>query len=435
MRMNRNWLLTVLLLAGIYPTGSAQTAGYNGSPRLNGSFIQHSLVCRWSDDQWQRAFKTLTDAGMQYVVIGPVWETGKDGRTYAAYPTESAEATHRCGADMVEQCLRHAEKAGLKVFIGLNFHDKWWSANFTPDWLQDQMETGNRIAAELIARYKKRYPVTMYGWYWVWEVETSYCQTEAAQTALAGALNTNLDFLHAATPDMPLMLCPFFNQQVSTLSQATAAWKNIFKQTHFAAGDIFAPQDCIGAGGLTLPVLAAWFGAIKELVSSKPGMLYWSDVETFDQRFWTSATFDRLLEQMEIVKPFVSDYISFAYTHYYDPDQVNPAFHRAYLYYVRKGKLPRKPRPSVRINAAEVVMENDRTMIRWSVTGNKDRQLGGYLLYINDSLYANWQSRAARNGRQVEIKKGHPAGSTKISIVPYAVTGATGKAYTWTTIL
>ena len=35
-------------------------------------------------------------------------------------------------------------------------------------------------------------------------------------------------------------------------------WTNVFAQTDFRPGDIFAPQDCVGAGGLNLDNLWEW---------------------------------------------------------------------------------------------------------------------------------------------------------------------------------
>ena len=55
----------------------------------------------------------------------------------------------------LEKCLRSAQKNGIKIFIGLNFNDRWWKVDYDADWLISQMEIGNKVADELVALYKK----------------------------------------------------------------------------------------------------------------------------------------------------------------------------------------------------------------------------------------------------------------------------------------
>ena len=61
-------------------------------------------------------------------------------------------------------------KNGIKVFVGLNFNERWWKVDYDARWLLEQMEMGNKVADELVVLYKEKYPDAMYGWYWVWEV-------------------------------------------------------------------------------------------------------------------------------------------------------------------------------------------------------------------------------------------------------------------------
>ena len=72
----------------------------------------------------------------------------------------------------------------------------------------------------------------------------------------------------------------------------------------------------MGAGGLELGMVDEWFSLMNEAVKTKPGLQFWSDAETFGQRFWTSAPPDRFVEQVKIVNPYVSNIITFAYSHY-----------------------------------------------------------------------------------------------------------------------
>ena len=105
------------------------------------------------------------------------------------YPSQ-LEGVKGSENDLMENCLRNARLAGFKVIIGLNFDDCWWKPEtWSKEWLTEQMELGNRVAAELIERYKSRYPDTMYGWYWVWEIIDSYCKDPLIRNQLVSALN------------------------------------------------------------------------------------------------------------------------------------------------------------------------------------------------------------------------------------------------------
>jgi hypothetical protein len=200
----------------------------------------------------------------------------------------------------------------------------------------------------------------------------------------------NIDFLNTISPKMPFMLCPFVNYRVGNSSDNSKMWQYVFSGTHFREGDIFAPQDCVGAGGLELTMVDEWFRDMNEAVKSKPGLQFWSDAETFDQRFWTSAPLDRFVEQMEIVKPYVSNIISFAYSHYYSPLQVTKGFHEAYLEYVKTGALPLNSVPQPVSNL--IIYADSEAMLNLCWHEPKDKEgLAGYYIFKDNQLIGNLQ--------------------------------------------
>ncbi len=308
-------------------------------PVAVGSFVQPWFATFWDDKRWQEEFSMLKEAGMKYLVLDPTLQSDENDISNAIYPSDLPNVKNNYSIDLVDNCLRNAEKAGFKVFIGLNFHKKWWGSN-TSEWISDQMELGNQVAGELFKKYKEKYPKSFYGWYWGWEIDNLRFKTAERQDALIKALNINIDYLNEITPNMPFMFCPFVNHRVGSVTENRDMWMNILPRVHFRKGDIFAPQDCVGAGGLELHMVDEWFKTIGEAVDLVPGLEFWSDAETFDQRFWTAATLDRFVKQMEIVQPYVSNIISFAYSHYYSTFQKSNEFHKLYQVYVKTGKLP-----------------------------------------------------------------------------------------------
>ena len=345
-------------------------------PTVCGSFVQDWLVRNWSDDRWDQEFKDLKEAGMEYLIFSPALHTDNNGNVRALYPSSLTDNSN----DLYEICLRNAQKNGFKIYISLNFHERWWQFDYLPEWLYEQMDIGNHVADELIKQYKDRYGETMYGWYWVWEVDNLNWNRYGSRETLARAMNINRDHLASVTPDMPFMLSPFVNYRVGNSEVNRQLWEEVINRVNFREGDIFAPQDCVGAGGLTIEMLPEWFNKLKSVVDAKPGLLFWSNVEIFDQRFWTSATADRFVKQMEQVQPYVSNMITFAYSHYYSPLNVNRKFHEAYLHYCRHGVLPEVIVPPLVTNVIVETQNDGQNVLKWDAPHNTTNLLG-YRIY------------------------------------------------------
>lgn len=359
------------------------------TPRFSGSFIQEYLVANWDDKRWDQEMEMLKEAGMKYLVYAPALLVNEQGKFGTNYP--STLSKKKMQNKTLEKCLHSAQKNGVKVFVGLNFNDRWWKFDYDADWLFGQMEIGNRVADEIVALYKEKYPDAMYGWYWVWEVDNLNCMTEERQSILANALNINLDHLSKITPEMPFMMSPFMNYKVGgNAEEYGRMWENVFAQTHFRLGDIFAPQDCIGAGGLNLDNLWEWFSKLKQAVNTKPGLKFWGNVETFDQRFWTTAPLERVKKQLEIVNGYVGNIICFAYSHYNSPFVVNEDYHKVYLEYSKSGLLPKMAVPE-KVTNANVQKLDEGVRIKW-VSDNLKR-VAGYSIYRDGKLLKRLQAQ------------------------------------------
>ncbi len=370
-------------------TFEQKAQGYS-YPVAEGTFLQDFLVANWDDNRWQKELKLLKDVGMNYLILAPSFLTDKNGKNRYLYPSSFSSKNERTSKDLIDMCLRNAKKLGMKVFIGLNFNDKWWDADFNSEWLYKQMQRGNDVADELVSLYKSKYGDTMYGWYWVWEVDNVHATSPENQEILAKVINVNLDHLNKITPDMPFMLSPYVNYRLGTSEDNRQMWESVFSKVHFKNGDIFAPQDCIGAGGLDIDKLPEWFEKIRQAVNTKPGLKFWANVETFDHRFWTNASLSRFTNQMEVVDPYVNKIITFAYTHYYSPYQVNKQFHDAYSIYYNSGKLPKisEPKP---ISQLKINVGNKLIKLTWKSPEDK-KNLVGYFIYRDGTLIGSIQN-------------------------------------------
>lgn len=398
-----------------------QKVDREGYPIAAGTFIQDYLVAQWDDARWQEEFRLLKAAGMEYLVFAPGLHTDNQGINRSIYPSKIKNVQQKGKKDLIDMCLRNAEKAGFKVFLGLNFNERWWAANNSKDWLMEQMRVGNLVADELAERYLKRYPGSFFGWYWVWEVaNVQQLYRPENQEALAAALNVNLRHRNKKYPKMPFMIAPYMNARLGNAKDYGRIWENIFAKADFRMGDIFAPQDCVGAGGLELEQVPEWFAELGKAVKTKPGLRFWSDAETFDQRFWTSAPIDRFVKQMQLVSPYVGKIITFAYSHYYSPVNGDDLFHHRYLDYVKTGKLPevKKILPPVNTRMTKL---NDKVVLEWD-DAESNSPVSGYYVYKNGKLAANIQYRKLKDLKR-EFTDQQPGSNVLYEVSTYNAVG------------
>lgn len=389
--MKKSLFLTMALVLIFLNLGNISSAEFaedadeikkNDWPIAKGTFIQKELVRTWDDAKWQSEFRYLKEAGMRYIILAPTAYSANGGPTRTIYPSDHFTMEEGY-PDLVDNILRNAQKAGFKVFLGLNFDGDWWSKSARdPMWLNAKMEEGNEVADELYEKYHNKYKNTFYGWYWVWEVDNLNFQKIEEQKALADAININLRHVKQLNKKMPFMLCPFMNAAVGEPEAYKQMWINVFKTADFRKGDIFAPQDSVGAGGLNMDNFREWFQVLREAVDTEKGLQFWSDAETFDHSDWSSAPLDRFVEQLEGVEPYVDNIISFAYSHYYSPNVGKGVYHQTYLDYVKNGVLETVP-PST---PDDLMAETDyaaAVQLRWAPSQDNIGVIG-YKVYRND---------------------------------------------------
>lgn len=370
-------------------------------PKTDGSFIQSDMVADWDDEKWLKEFDYLKQADMHYLVMGTSETEGEI--TKAIYPTHIPGGVMKYpGIDIVDMCLRNAEKTQFKVFLGINLNTAWWKKYASdPEWLYKQMERSNLIADELYKMYHDKYPKAFYGWYWVYEVDNYNFDTKAKFEVLAKALNINLVHLREKNERLPVMLSPYMNSKLGSAKQYAKNWAYFFENTELGQGDIFCPQDSVGGGGLTIDQSEEWFKELRKAVAKKSGLLFWANNETFDHNNWCSAPLNRFIKQMELVRPYVSNLINFAYCHYYSPNNIDEGFHKTYLDYIKKGKLETIAPSVPKIYSISSISSN-RIKICWS-NAKDDFGIFGYELWRNNKLVFTTMAQRRYGGVQREL--------------------------------
>ena len=363
---------------------------------LSGSFIQHWYVSSWTSTAWDTEMKVLSDAGIEYLIYSPLCSDGSE----PAYST-------------LEACLKSAARFGVKVFVGPNSNSGWWDSSKSAAWLNDQMTRGVAIATEAYNRFHDKYPSSFYGWYWDWEVDNVSWTSRAKM--LAKAWNITLDGLSGIDPSMPLLFSPFMNSAYGSAASYRDFWKDLFADLHLRKGDIFCPQDCVGAGGVPLTNSRGWFYQLAEAAKTVDGLQFWANVETFEQfnlsggAHFATASLKRILQQMEAVKPFVSRIICFAYSHYLSPAQVREAYHDAYLEYLKTGSLPAVGTTG-RVNSAMRSSSGSGVTLTWTMATKTD--VDGFAIYKNGSLLVKCQIRGTSGSSGFSGSAGYSVPST-----------------------
>lgn len=371
---------------------------------ITGSFIQHWYVSSWTETAWDTEMKVLADAGIEYLIYTPLSSDGSD----PAYST-------------LEGCLKSAAKRGVKVFVGMNFNSGWWDTSKTGPWLEEQMTKGVQIASEAYRRLHEKYPDSFYGWYWDWEVDNVNWVSRIK--TLAKAWNITLDGLTGIDPSMPLIFSPFMNSAYGSAATYRDFWKDLFAQLHLRSGDIFCPQDCVGAGGVPLTNSRGWFFQLAEAAKTVEGLQFWANVELFEQynlpegTKFATAPLTRVVQQMEAVQPYVSRIICFAYSHYFSPAQAREDYHKAYMEYVRTGSLP-EVATTGRVNSA-VKEVGSGVNLKWTMATKTD--VDGFAIYKNDKLLLKLQIRGTTVPSSYFDSKGKA--SDKYEISTYNILG------------
>lgn len=360
-------------------------------PVADGTFIQPFLVMDWDDEKWIKELQYLKDAGMNYIILASTADRINGGKIKTVYPTNiQGFQMHEGYTDVVDACLRNAQSMGLKVFVGLNSDSGWWDKYGSESkWLYKRMNEGNSLADELYSLYYHKYPDAFHGWYWPWEVDNFHFKRPEEQKVLINAINISLNHFESTNKRLPFMFSPYMNYWFGDAEEYKKLWINIFANTNLKKGDIFCPQDSVGAGGLDVNSTPIWFAALRQAVDSKPGLLFWANTENFDISSGTSATLDRFVIQLKNVQPYVDNIVTFAYSHYYSPNVTNSGFHRSYLYYVKNGVIKNNV-PSVPSNVEKKILNNGHISLTWHAPEDYSN-VCGYLIYRDGRLIKRMQ--------------------------------------------
>lgn len=299
--------------------------------RLSGTFMQPHLAATWSVADWTEEFNDLRQACITEVVLQ--WTADSRAQT-AVYPTNLPGYTQPTQHDVVANALVAAESVGIQVYLGLQTNDDWWQRySGDAEWLAGEATVARTLLDELTHRYGHHQALA--GWYVPFEVDNWHHTTRADWDVLSSFYAAVSDRARALTPELPLIIAPFFNPAGGlTPAEWTEMWTAILSGGHI---DVIALQDGVGAGNTTTDQLAGWFAATHDAIDRAGARTQlWADTETFTPDFQPMPIRD-VVANMAAVAGYVSRYWSFSYNHYQSPRQVGSAYHQEYLAYLTRG--------------------------------------------------------------------------------------------------
>lgn len=349
-------------------------------PEFSGTFIQSWMTCVWDDDRWVQEVANMKKAGIDYLVLQGLADKGSEslGGTWNVYYDSDVEALKDgvYGGDCLEIALKHCEDAGIKVFVGLTMFDDFWTESAFGNQYQEICEVAAAMIEDIYNKYGEKYDDSLYGWYFTPEISNGYlCQLSL--NGIIKGLNTVIDGINKTDEAMPLLLSPYYSEYTALGPVATLCnYVRFFNKVNFRDGDIFAPQDAVGAKWTREKSLEMTWKVYKAAVDTcDADVKLWANCENFDGAITTetlggllspkitehtsnqTATFDRFARQMEIASRYAENIITFSYNHYYSPSYVNPAFIEVYYDYLENGyrveaEAPEAP-SELRVEATE----------------------------------------------------------------------------------
>ena len=382
--------------------------------QATGSFIQSWLCNGWSDARWGQELSAMQDAGMTYLVLSDTAsrDSGNWTTYYPSTVSELSGATYY--GDVVDAALRNCELYNIKVFLGMGMYSEFWTYGGIGSTYTDFCNISAKIAEDLYNQYYNDYPDSFYGFYFVPEFNNNYLNMTPYASTFASGLNVIISKLNQLNNDLPLLMSPYYNKYytAANVNDTETFWNSMFSQINFRSGDIFSPQDAVGAAWIEMCDLGTITSMYRRVVdNANKGVILWSNCEDFTQPHedtllgppetenttFITSTLDRYVDQLDVASQYADNIITFAWNHYYSPYYVNSVFNDTYLDFLGNGVLESQA-PAVPTRLETALQADSSLTITWN-EATDNIGIAAYRVFKNgDFLYrSDWY----RNGSGV----------------------------------
>lgn len=350
-------------------------------PEFTGTFIQSWMTSVWDDERWAEEAENMKKAGVEYLVLQSLADKSykKDGGNWKVYYDTDVEALKDATfvGDCLEPALKACQDAGIKVFVGLSMFDDFWSEAGIGSLYQDVCRIAGDMMEDIYNKYGEKYKDSLYGWYYTPEISNGFLCQFTLDGIIKG-INHIIDRINEVDETKPLLMSPFYSEYIAMGPVVTLCnYVRFFSKVNFRDGDIFAPQDAIGAKWTREKSLELTWKVYKAAFDTcKADIKLWANCESFDGAIASeilggalspkiteyksniTATLDRFVRQMEVASKYAENIITFSYNHYFSPSNVNPAFINTYYDYLEKGYVLENEAPKAPANMVKSQTEN-----------------------------------------------------------------------------
>lgn len=328
--------VTVIARSVADPTKTATALVRFYSPSVSGDFPLLGSFLNFYRDMpqalWSKEFDWMASVSINTVVVqavGSLKPDSSDSTGYSLssegllYPSALVNAADRPTTDRLGMILSLADARGMKVYLG--------SLGTYSDWTTGVEFNALRkynllVAQEVLANYGNH--PSLAGWYFTQEIWMNWVKYYVQQSASYYGTTLLANFvsdMRSADPTKPVSAAVVIKETGWGAMPSMSAGEVQTYTTSFlqATGlQILAPQDGAGAetGAPPISDLPAYFQAAANAVAAvSPQSVLWSTVETFsavsgvDPAQYPPGSAARIQQQVNAVRPYVSDYVSYIY--------------------------------------------------------------------------------------------------------------------------